>query len=675
MIFSNLKLGSKIGAGFAVILFIFVVLGVFSVSKMSAVQGSAEKLAREYVPEVAIANNIERWALRTVIQIRTFGFSLDEKLVEPARNGMAETKKHIKEANDLAEKSAHLVMLKGAMADLEKSVTEWDALMELTIKDVKAMLTHRRDMNGDSKEFMEAAYAYLHDQESKLSDEFKAGHTADKLQARYNKTASMNDVIDLGNAIQIAAWKAQTDRDVKALEEILRKFPEIDKKLDEAKAITSQQMNLDQIENVRKASHSYEKEIKDLIETFTQLNEANVKRILLADTITGKAAQVAQAGMENTSKLSDEAVSLLSSATYMMVIGLIAAAALGAALAFFITRAITVPVNRIIAGLNDSSDQVASASGQISTSSQSLAEGSTEQASSLEETSSALEEVAAMARRNADNAGQASSLARESRSEAEKGSVTVTSMIEAMKAINKSSEDISKIIKVIEEIAFQTNLLALNAAVEAARAGEHGKGFAVVAEEVRNLAQRSAAAAKDTAALIDDAMKKAGEGSEMANKSGAALNSILDSVKKVTDLVGEIAGASNEQAQGVDQVNSAVSQMDKVTQQNAANAEETAAASQELNAQADRLKDMVGDLMALVEGGSAGSIRMEHHHAPVKMLKPKAGQGALRAQVHRTLAQAQAHKAPAAKPSVRKAEMRRADANAVIPMDDDMKDF
>lgn len=271
-------------------------------------------------------------------------------------------------------------------------------------------------------------------------------------------------------------------------------------------------------------------------------------------------------------------------------------------LSLFISRSITKPLENIIMTLSESSDQLNDASGQISSASQSLAQGATEQASSLEETSSALEEMASQTKQNADNASDARSLATNTRHEAESGASAMTEMISAMDAINKSSEEISKIIKVIEEIAFQTNLLALNAAVEAARAGEHGKGFAVVAEEVRNLAQRAGAAARDTAGLIEDAVTKASDGSEIAHKAGGVLEGIVGGIKKVSDLVEEIASASKEQAQGVDQLNSAVTQMDTVTQQNAATAEESAAASEQLSAQARSQFEVVQDLAVIVQG-------------------------------------------------------------------------
>ncbi|MBI4666003.1 MAG: bacteriohemerythrin [Nitrospinae bacterium] len=270
--------------------------------------------------------------------------------------------------------------------------------------------------------------------------------------------------------------------------------------------------------------------------------------------------------------------------------------------AIFIRRAVVNPVNRIIDVLNEGTSQIVAASGEVSSASQTLAEGATEQASSIEETSAALEQITGRTRQNADQASNASRLATDTREEAEKGAHAMGEMIAAMKAINTSSHEINKIIKVIEEIAFQTNLLALNAAVEAARAGEHGKGFAVVAEEVRNLAQRSASAAKDTASLIADAVKKAEAGGDMANRAEKVLQGIVGSVNNVTDIVGGIAGASNEQAQGVGQVNIAVAEMDKVTQRNAAAAEEIAAAAEEMNAQAESMTEVVKDLLHLVHG-------------------------------------------------------------------------
>jgi len=270
-----------------------------------------------------------------------------------------------------------------------------------------------------------------------------------------------------------------------------------------------------------------------------------------------------------------------------------------------VLRSITRPLIKITEGVSDSSSLVAASASHISAASQSLAEGASEQAASLEESSASLEEMSGMTRRNAENAQKANDLAREARMAADKGAEDMQDMSLSMEAIKASSDDIAKIIKTIDEIAFQTNILALNAAVEAARAGAAGMGFAVVADEVRNLAQRSATAAKETAAKIETAIAKTGQGVELSGKVARALQDIVTKSRQVDELAAEVAGASREQTQGISQINAAVGQMDKVTQSNAANAEESAAAATELNTQADTLKVLVADLLQLVEGSGA----------------------------------------------------------------------
>jgi methyl-accepting chemotaxis protein len=271
-------------------------------------------------------------------------------------------------------------------------------------------------------------------------------------------------------------------------------------------------------------------------------------------------------------------------------------------LVLFFARSISRPITRVVEGLNDGADQVAAASGQVSASSQSLAEGASEQAASLEETSSSLEEMASMTRQNADHANQANTLMKEITQVVAESNTAMGQLTTSMRDISSASEETSKIIKTIDEIAFQTNLLALNAAVEAARAGEAGAGFAVVADEVRNLAIRAAEAAKNTANLIEGTIKKIKEGTEQVNKAGDAFQLVATSTTRMGELVGEVAAASSEQAQGIDQVNKAVAEMDKVVQQNAANAEESAAASEELNAQAEQMNAYVADLVAVIGG-------------------------------------------------------------------------
>ncbi len=292
-------------------------------------------------------------------------------------------------------------------------------------------------------------------------------------------------------------------------------------------------------------------------------------------------------------------------AIFIEILAIVAAVAgviLAMVLGFLITRGINRSLTRISQGMSEGADQVASASSQVSSSSQSMAEGASEQAASIEETSSSMEEMSSMTKKNAESAGHADSLMKETNQVVEKANTSMDELTVAMDEISKASEETSKIIKTIDEIAFQTNLLALNAAVEAARAGEAGAGFAVVADEVRNLAMRAAEAAKNTAQLIEGTVKKVGGGTELVTSTNEAFSQVADNARKVGELVAEISEASNEQSNGIDQVNIAVNEMDKVVQQNAANAEESASAAEEMNAQAEQLKDFVDELVRMVMG-------------------------------------------------------------------------
>jgi len=278
-------------------------------------------------------------------------------------------------------------------------------------------------------------------------------------------------------------------------------------------------------------------------------------------------------------------------------------------------------LSRISAIIAVATNRLFSAAGQVSVSSQSLAEGASSQAASIEETSASLEEMSSMTKRNAENAEKANELAKQARSSADRGAGDMQAMSSAMQDIKNSSDDIAKIIRTIDEIAFQTNILALNAAVEAARAGEAGMGFAVVADEVRNLAQRSAQAAKETAAKIEGAITNTARGVTISGKVSETLNDIVVKAREMNELATEVAGASREQTQGIVQINTAVGEVDKVVQDNAACAEESAAVVRELNAQTVTMKSSVAELMRLVG--------MKHIEEPTvvengKLRQPKA---------------------------------------------------
>ena len=350
--------------------------------------------------------------------------------------------------------------------------------------------------------------------------------------------------------------------------------------------------------------------------------------------------------------------------TQAIIIGLLATL-IAVICSLLIARSIVLPIRNIIDGLTAIARQVASESNLVSGTSQQMAQDSTEQAASLEESSSALEELAGQAQGNATSADQVEAFMQGSKSQIENTKKAMEQMVETMGAIKVSSGKVSGIIKTIEEIAFQTNLLALNAAVEAARAGEHGKGFAVVAEEVRNLAQRSATAAKDTTSLIETSVEQSNKGVNVVGRAAEGIEKIAEQTSGIATHVSGIASASKEQSQGIGQINNAVAQMDQVTQRLAASAEESASASHELSSQAQNMQELVDDLTVLVQGNA--------HRIQAPAATPPSN--TLHARVKHTALPGKAQPSKLGKPDQKKLGASPTPAAKVIPFDHEDEHF
>ncbi|MDY6903074.1 MAG: methyl-accepting chemotaxis protein [Thermodesulfobacteriota bacterium] len=773
----QMTLGKRITLGFAIVILITIVVGGLGAWQMLGAKNNSQKLADEYVPEVAVANALRGASNRVMYEMRGYGLSEEEHYYKQAQEEMKAVKKHLADAAALADRAVYLKDLKGHVKEATEAVHAYEKLMEATKAAIAGMNVDREKLDQNAAAYMNNCAEFLDGQNKAFGEDlaarqqkislvtaisdvgtdvrvmnFKAQanndmdmmedaidrlndlqiHTAQlrpithqasniqqinnieaaaadyeaamkryitaarqgnrqlggiqdqmddaagkyvanckafldsqqkqltiDMQERHEKITLVNDIIDLGNDVRVNAFKSQAMREPAFIEKALANFPKLEEKYADLRKITRLDADLERIDNTETAGNNYAAALRSFLDKWYKNNELGKQREEAGRRVIEACVATADAGMENTSELSSHAASSLSIGSIVMIIGLVLGTVIAILAALMIVRGITQLLTRIIAGLTGSAEQVTAASGQVSSASQSLAEGASEQAASIEESSSSLEEMSSQTKQNADNAGQADNLMRESHKAVDKAAHSMESMSVAMDELSKSSEETMKIIKTIDEIAFQTNLLALNAAVEAARAGEAGAGFAVVADEVRNLAMRAAEAAKNTGELIDGSVKQIEESATLMKTTNDDFTSVRESAQKVGELIGEIAAASKEQAQGIDQVNTAVSQMDKVTQQAAANAEESASSSEEMNAQAEEMMGMVKELSSLVGGrssiteGSGRSVRAPHHH------------GATHQAAHAVLTQNAGKKAKPPKPSSN---------DEVFPMDDE-EDF
>ena len=354
------------------------------------------------------------------------------------------------------------------------------------------------------------------------------------------------------------------------------------------------------------ASDLYEAVLKNDVDAADTVNNARI--VPMGAALSTAAADLTTLETKYIRAYADEASSLIPTARYISIFMILLSAVVGGGVVY-IVQDISRKLNEGISELRDGAEQVRNAASQVSASSQSLAQGASEQAASLEETSASSEEINSMAKKNTDNSRSTAELLAQSQNKVILANQHLAEMVTSMNEITESSGKISKIIKVIDEIAFQTNILALNAAVEAARAGEAGMGFAVVADEVRSLAQRSAQAAKDTATLIEDSISRSSEGKGKVDQVALAIRAVTEDTARIKVMVDEVSLGSEEQSRGIEQIGRSIIQMEQVTQSAAANAEQSAAAAQQLNAQSETMKDIVLRLHGMVDStANSGSV-------------------------------------------------------------------
>ena len=674
----NLKIGMKLGLGFGLVIFIAAVLGVMGVWNMNSARDQANILSDEYIPEVAIAQELRAASNRVMYQMRGYALSENEIYYNNALDELKAVEKALEAGRRLDERSAHLTALKGQLETATNAVAQYKQLVDQSKATIDTMASMRSGLDTAAAAYISNATEFITAQnaafERELADVQQAtagGRSREALVERHLKINLANDIINLGNAVRLANFRAQALRDPKLVEESLADFDLIATKLVELRPITRQAANINEINQIQRSGDTYKAGLLAFVGAWQELQDLGRQRDQAANTVIEACAIMAEAGMNAAQTGSNDNVAALGTASLIMIVGLVVATIIGMGIALFIARSITKPIQKAVAVSNrlaegdltidievtskdetgqllqatknmvdklreivadviqsadqvkqmadnvkSSSDQVASVTQQVSSGAEELSQGATEQAASAEEASSSMEQMAANIRQNADNASQTENIARQAANDAQDGGQAVEKTVTAMK-------DIAEKINIIEEIARQTDLLALNAAIEAARAGEHGKGFAVVASEVRKLAERSQSAAAEISKLSSSSV-------EVAEKAGQMLKKIVPDIQKTSELVQEISAASNEQNSGAEQINKAIQQLDQVIQQNATASEEMASSSEELSssaeamsASADQLADQADQLQNAI-----GFFKVDQHAQAAKRANAPASRNA-----------------------------------------------
>lgn len=604
-----MKLSTKIGTGFAVMLLITFVLGIISIYSMNIAKKNSRQLNTVETVELKESIQLKEKTSELMFEMRAYGFTRSQNYYKLVQEVLKDFDATIKEIEEKTKNSEVLGELKKNTKEVKNKLADYRKLIEETNGIITGkMQEDRKEMESAAKSFMESADYFLKSQSKKLIIAIEEDEM-EEISERREKTELITTLRDYVSEARIANFKGQLEDDGDQLKKALKYLDMIDEITTKLQTLSSAPDDLEALGEIFKTTDEYRTAMTEYFSSLDKLTELGKTRTDIGNSILAITDNMAKETLASTLNLTSTTEDNARASMNTLYIIVLAGIILGIVIAVMLTKSILKPIVRVADELGNGADQVFNASDQLSLASQELADGSSEQASSIEETSSTLDETSSMIKQNTENTKKASELTQKAKDMSIEGNEKMKIMMEAMDDIKNSSNEIAKIIKVIDDIAFQTNMLALNAAVEAARAGDAGMGFAVVAEEVRILAQRSTQAAKDTSEMIENSINKSEKGVTIASQVAEFLETIHVQSEKINEIVKEISVASQEQTQGVVQISKAVAQMEQVTQSIASNAEESAASSEELNAQAENMKQIVGDLNFFVYGNSIAVVQ------------------------------------------------------------------